>query len=276
MPSNNKSTNPKDIDPKDLKKLKTRGKGTGRDYSPFIKVHEISSSGESVRILGATSGRIHHLLSGLELSAFLIFDWCRRTIDIREQYPIPIDDSLDICSQLGIKHPHIRGKLKVVTTDLLVDFEDKSELAIAVKPSDQLGNERTIEKLQIEKTYWENLGIDWLAFTEREISNSLRENLNWITPYLKNENLNSHQTNLPDIEDLLLRICKPTQDKVTLLCGKLDDQYQVEPGSHISALRHAVANRLIHVPIKKSFHSWRCSDLEIAQNCSFSGVNDAS
>jgi len=40
------------LDPNDEKKLKTRGLGTGREYEPFIKVHEISSTGESFRILG--------------------------------------------------------------------------------------------------------------------------------------------------------------------------------------------------------------------------------
>ncbi|WP_417310914.1 hypothetical protein [Devosia sp.] len=32
----------KPLDPKDEKKLKTRGVGSGESYEPFIKVHEIS------------------------------------------------------------------------------------------------------------------------------------------------------------------------------------------------------------------------------------------
>ena len=91
----------KPIDRKHEKLLKTRGQGTGKDYEPFIKVHEISSSGESVRI----RGRVHHLLSGIELLAFLVFDQFEQMIDIREQYPLPINDTLDICSRLGIRHP---------------------------------------------------------------------------------------------------------------------------------------------------------------------------
>ncbi|ETX12700.1 hypothetical protein MUS1_02930 [Marinomonas ushuaiensis DSM 15871] len=36
----------KTVYPQDEKKLKTRGIGSGEDYEPFIKVHEISSTGE--------------------------------------------------------------------------------------------------------------------------------------------------------------------------------------------------------------------------------------
>ena len=95
----------KPINPKHEKLLKTRGRGRGKDYEPFIKVHEISSSGESVRIRSASVGRVHHLLSRIELLAFLVFDQFEQTIDIREQYPLPINDTLDICSRLGIRHP---------------------------------------------------------------------------------------------------------------------------------------------------------------------------
>ncbi len=34
----------KPVDPQDEKKLKTRGIGSGEDYEPFIKVHEIRGS----------------------------------------------------------------------------------------------------------------------------------------------------------------------------------------------------------------------------------------
>ncbi|MBF4353654.1 TnsA endonuclease N-terminal domain-containing protein, partial [Vibrio anguillarum] len=128
MPDSNKP-----VHPADLKKLKTRGKGVGKDYEPFIYIHELSSLGESCRSNSATVGRVHHLLSRLELAAFLSFDYSSNTIDIREQFPIPIEDTLDICRQLGIKHPQVSGKLKVVTTDFLFDFKKQKQLALTVK-----------------------------------------------------------------------------------------------------------------------------------------------
>jgi hypothetical protein len=79
----------------------------------------------------------------------------QKTIDIREQYPIPISDSLEICRQLGIKHPQVSGKLKVVTTDFLFDFHSQKQLALSVKYIDELADPRVMDKLQIEKSYWE-------------------------------------------------------------------------------------------------------------------------
>ena len=45
----------KPLNKKDQKCLdEKRGEGTGKDYVPFIKVGEFSSSGESVRVKSAT------------------------------------------------------------------------------------------------------------------------------------------------------------------------------------------------------------------------------
>ena len=182
----------KPLDPKHEKLLKTRGRGSGKDYEPFIKVHELSSSGESVRIHSASVGRIHHLLSGIELLAFLVFDQFEQTMGIREQYPLQIDDTLDICARLGIRHPQMHGSLTVVSTDLLVDLSSGSRLAIAVKSSSELSKPRVMEKLQIEKNYWETRDMEWKIFTEREVNDGMRENLLWIQPYLSPD-MSAHQ-----------------------------------------------------------------------------------
>ncbi|MBE5203357.1 Tn7 transposase TnsA N-terminal domain-containing protein [Pectobacterium sp. FL60-S17] len=115
----------KPIDPKDLHRIQKFGLGIGKEYEPFIKVDELSSRGES----------------------------------IREQFPIPVTDTLDICLQLGSRHPQIKGFLKVVTKDLLIDFKYKTQIAVAVKHSSDSGKERVVDKLQIEKAYWEGRGV---------------------------------------------------------------------------------------------------------------------
>ena len=266
----------KPIDPKHEKLLKTRGRGSGKDYEPFIKVHEISSQGESVRIRSASVGRIHHLLSGIELMAFLVFDQFEQTIDIREQYPLPIDDTLEICAQLGIRHPQVRGALTVVSTDLLVNFSSGHQLGIAVKPSSELSKLRVVEKLQIEKTYWEARGVEWKIFTEREVTDGMRENLLWIQPYLSPDMVLHQDVGYSDVQDLFNRLQSHPRTKVTRLCAKLDDQYEVDPGFHLSILRYAVAHRFIKAPLKEAFHSWIFSDLRLRAPEFVREVNNAS
>lgn len=253
----------KPVEPGHKKKLKTRGQGYGKDYEPFLKIHELSSRGESVRIRSATVGRTHHLLSGIELLAFLTFDQNDSTIDLREQFPLPIETTLDICQNLGIRHPQIRGELTVVTTDLLIDFREGSQLALSVKPSSKLSKHRVLEKLQIEKFYWESRGVDWKVMTEKEMPSTLRENLTWLQPYLSLDQAKSFQIGATDVSDLLHRISQEPAAPIARLCGKLDDLYSLEGGLHLSMLRYAVAHRLVRGPLDKPFHSWTYGDLSV-------------
>lgn len=251
------------LNKQDQNRLKEkRGEGVGKDYVPFIKVGEFSSSGESVRINGFTSGRAHHFHSGIELAAFLVFDWCKGVVDIREQFPIPLADSLVICRQLGIKHPQERGELRIVTTDLLIDLVGGKQLAIPVKPAEQLDKKRVAEKLQIEKSYWEGLGVECLFFTEKDISNEIKMNLKWLSPILNVDHQATHQFSDKDILNLVSRFAKQPTSFVTRYCAQLDDEYQLEPGHHIEMFRYGVAHHYLKAPLQTEFHSWKCKDIE--------------
>ena len=65
-----------------------RGIGTGKDYRPFIQIHDFPSLGICTRIKSETVGRVHHLFSRNELAFFYILDFDDDVIDIREQYPL--------------------------------------------------------------------------------------------------------------------------------------------------------------------------------------------
>jgi len=254
----------KPLNKKDQKRLKDkRGEGAGKDYVPFIKVGEFSSSGESVRVKSATVGRIHHFHSGIELAAFLVFDWCKNVVDIREQFPIPLTDSLNTCRQLGIRHPQEKGELIIVTTDLLVDFADGTQLAIPVKPAKKLDKKRIIEKLQIEKSYWESSGTSCLLFTEQEVSDDLKMNLKWLKPFLDIDNESTYKFSKQDILSLVKRITKQPTTFVARYCALLDDEYQLEPGHHIEVLRYGIANHYLKVSLESPFPSWKCEDVEL-------------
>lgn len=72
-------------------------------------MQDVPSDGRSHRVYSHKTGRVHHLLSDLELAAFLTFDWQPQTIDIREQFPIRRDESREIAEHSEIKHPNVRG-----------------------------------------------------------------------------------------------------------------------------------------------------------------------
>ena len=98
-----------------------RGQGSGANYKPWLRIHEVPSQGLSHRIYSFKTKRTHHLLSNLELGVFLTLDWMDHVQDIREQYPLLRDETIEIASTNGIKHPNIRGINQVMTSDFLID-----------------------------------------------------------------------------------------------------------------------------------------------------------
>ncbi len=137
------------------RKLKEgRGKGSGRNYKPWICVTEISSRGRSHEIEGWKVGRTHHLLSDLERDAFYIFQWTQNITDIREQFPLPLKQTIAIARQLGVPHPGEQnyGTPIVITLDFLLSkiaANGKKLLeANDCKYTDDL-DERSLEKLEI-------------------------------------------------------------------------------------------------------------------------------
>lgn len=65
-----------------------RGQGFGKKYQPWLYVQDVPSEGRSHRIYSHKTCRVHHLLSDLELTAFLVFEWSPDISDIREQFPL--------------------------------------------------------------------------------------------------------------------------------------------------------------------------------------------
>ena len=83
-----------------------RGQGFGKDYEPWLTIHDVPSNGVVTRIKSWTVGRIHHFMSNFERSYFYMMDWADQITDIREQYPLlPLQRTIEIAEELGINHP---------------------------------------------------------------------------------------------------------------------------------------------------------------------------
>ena len=163
-----------------------RGQGTGKNYKPWLTVADVPSLGRSHRVFCPKTGREHHLLSDNEYYAFLQQWWDDGVLDIREQYPL-LDrrETLSIAAECGIKHPRdpISGALWVITTDLLVQRRTSAGTeftAFAVKPAEDLSDGRVLDKLDIERRWWQRRGIPWLALIDEHLKTRRSLNLAWI------------------------------------------------------------------------------------------------
>lgn len=222
-----------------------RGQGVGRDYLPFLTVRDVPSKGRVHRLPSATVGRIHHLLSDLEHQVFCQLDWHSQVLDIREQFPIAREDTRLLAGRLGIAHPSVQGVDQVVTTDFVVDLNQDGRTvrkAISVKYAEDLDDPRTLEKLELERRYWLERDIPFCIVTEKEIPRILIENIQWVRPFLTEHELSSEELKeyFGIFNDAILY--HPHQ-KISAMTNKLDGDYNMEMGTHLSVLRHLLAQR---------------------------------
>jgi hypothetical protein len=158
-----------------------RGQGDGAYYQPYIRVQDFSSRGQSNRDFGLTTERQHDLFSKLEHRVYLVFD-NSNLYDIKEQYPHPLEISLEIAQQCGIQHPADRWTKEPipVTTDLLLTLPlsiGSKRVARSVKYCKDLKKRRTIEKLELERRCCQWVNTDWGIITERDVDPILVRNL---------------------------------------------------------------------------------------------------
>lgn len=164
------------------KRLKEgRGQGTGSSYLPWLTIHDFPSRGTVSRVPGRKTGRIHHLMSRLELEYFYCLDWDSEVTDVREQFPLDLNETVNIAAECRIRHPwDSRSRFPVVmTTDFVINKKD-TVFARSVKPSAELSKPRVREKLEIERRYWNDRGVEWKLVTEKEISHDRAANICWL------------------------------------------------------------------------------------------------
>lgn len=142
-----------------------RGQGRGAEYLSWLQVHDISSRGVSRRTYSRKCKRVVHTLSDIEFDFFLWLEWNNSITDIREQFPLDRELTRPCAVELGFKHPRQpREQLDtVMTVDFLVDMIENgipTIKAFAVKEVKELGNKRSMQKLDIADAALASLGIE--------------------------------------------------------------------------------------------------------------------
>lgn len=244
---NNKNTN---------KKREKEGRGSGHlaDYKPWIMIQDVASKGTCTRIKGLKTGRAHHLLSTLELNCFYCLDWCEQVYDIREQYPLDLDETLAIADELRIRHPKVPVTQEnvVITTDFLVTLHNPlsfKEIAISVKYAKDLQDARIIEKLEIERHYWHRRGIDWLIVTEKQINFVLVKNIKWIHHFsiLKEclPQLTSQQ--VASTANYIFELICQNKPPLRKVAADSDNYFSYSVGTTLTIVRHLIGSRQLIV-----------------------------
>lgn len=231
-----------------------RGKGGGKQYKPWITIHDFPSRGRVSRSPGWKSDRIHHFMSDLELRLFYLFEWSNKVIDIREQFPLlDLDLAFCIADEMGIEYPKDRasGTPYVLTTDfmLTVRQNDKSvQIARTVKLAKDLEKTRVLEKLELEKRYWNRQNIDWRIVTELEISKVFADNVRWVHPAYRWElTKETKKDRCYYLNDILKSRLAEGKTTINTITTALDCDMGFEPGTSLALFKHLVARKEILV-----------------------------
>lgn len=182
-------------------------------------------------------------------------------VDIREKFLLPPKDTIRICEQLGIKHPMDMKKRqpKIMWTDFLIDvrIDDTVKLvAVAVIPEGQLKKKREIEKLEIQRMFWCEKGIEFSIATQKQIPPALVSNIAWVHKVLHLKDIKGlDETLLWEIELILFEALGNSHQAFPKVAKQVDDVFKLRHGTCLWIIRHLIANRIwtIDMMVKKDF-----------------------
>ncbi|MBT1063985.1 TnsA endonuclease N-terminal domain-containing protein [Bowmanella sp. Y26] len=220
-----------------------RGKGQHSDYKPWLTVRDLPSLGRVHRVFGHKSKRTHHLLSDLELSVFLMLEWHNEITQIREQFPLERDTTRQLAEAAGIKHPNVAGVDQYMSSDFLVDSANDNEprFVLQAKYASALQDPRTVEKLELERRYWQEKNLPWYLITENDVPAVVTRNINWL--YQPQREVADMELALQRIEFYSHHLEKSPTKTIIAICKELDAAYDMPLGESLYEVRQLLAKR---------------------------------
>ncbi len=201
-------------------------------------------------------------MSDWELRLFYLFEWSNEVKDIREQFPLlDLDLAFCIADEMGIEYPKDKnsGVPYVLTTDFMLTVKQGNkfvQIARTIKMSKELEKTKVIEKLYLEKCYWERQNVDWAVVTEQEISKIFADNIKWVhSAYnweLPRENNNE---NCYYLSNILKDRLTSKKSKISTITTTLDRDMGFESGTSLSLFKHLIARKEIIIDMDKAIIS---------------------
>ncbi|MFK5708563.1 TnsA endonuclease N-terminal domain-containing protein [Lysinibacillus boronitolerans] len=180
-----------------------------------------------------------------------MFEYSDDVLDIRESFPLldaleVIDDKDDLRFD---KFTDEEGFPLVICTTFLLTVRDKKGeeklVARSVKNTSELTKKITLEKLEIERRYWEARGVDWQIVTEKQLPRQLCNNIEWCRETLLEV---MQQDELAGA--LLTYIQNNRSVPIKYLLSKFENEQELEPGKGLWLFRYLLAKKCLEVNIE--------------------------
>lgn len=237
-----------------------RGQGSGPDYRPWVQVADVSSKGVSRRVWSHKTRRVHELLSNVEYETFLLAEWSPSVVDIQEQYPLDREVTLALAQQLSIKHPcyPTTSVPTVMTVDFLLTIHrgrEQTLLALNCKREEEAEEARSIDKLEIQRSYFQELGIEHHLVYHSRIPHQKVRGIEWIRSALLKEHESEpragYYEDLKKVMTKELASGKQTTTDSTLasFCKRFDTAHGIEPGTGLRVARMLMQERALQADL---------------------------
>lgn len=223
-----------------------RGRGEGSEYMPWMTVRDTPSNGQANRPLGWKTGRVHQFFSINELRYFYFLEWSPIVSDIREQFPLwPLEETQEIASDLGLKHPQPPGGgLVIMTSDFRITLRDGTDVVRTVKPAADLNNERVLQKFDLEREYWRRHDVDWGIIVAEDIPLTVAKNVEWLHTYRSSDGLILDPQDQPEVVlHLTEQVHANTEEALASITSRCDDQLALPPHTCLAVARHLLATQ---------------------------------
>ena len=146
-----------------------------------------------------------------------------------------------------------------VTTDLVGEAPVDGRLCmfpVTCKPAGKL-TRRAIEKLEIERRYWDRRGWRLRLFTERDVDAPLIQSLSLVWPFFSLTGVTNPPEQWRPALTAAWRTLIETSDRRALLlseaCSALDASFQLPAGAAQAQLFHLIANQCIATDFSNAF-----------------------
>ena len=169
-------------------------------YRPWKTVRQSNTHGQGQEIWSHVSDRGVHLYSRGERGLFVVIERLPNLIDIREQMPLPIDETLELAKELNILHPGAYAErqehggiipAKTMTSDIVAIFQtpdgEITPKVFSFKYASSLDGSkntrsvnRTWDKLKLERSYWQRQNVDWVLVTDQCLDPDYIYNLEYL------------------------------------------------------------------------------------------------
>lgn len=164
-----------------------RGQGEGKDYKPWLTVQDFPSKGRVSRVFGWKTKRIHHFFTDSETRYFYLLEWEDDVLDIREHYPLFHCEEV-IQNKAGLNFDLFKdkdtGTPYILSTSFLITLKKPNGkiayVARSLKADYELERKTALERLEIERRYWQSQNIDWGIVTQKEIPVVKAKNIEWV------------------------------------------------------------------------------------------------